>query len=398
MEERELSVEYKIKQLESEYVGIEYEEEREENMDVIDEIEEVPFNADKIRIDQQMLSLKYIMELMDGKLMELNPGYQRHVVWKETKKKSLLIESLMLRIPIPAFYFYENEDAKFQVIDGQQRLTTIHEFINNKFRLIGLEYLGDNCNKKYFKDLDIKYQQRIFRTQMAVNILDARSPKKVVYDIFRRINTGGVALKPQEMRNAICRPQVREFLKKSIENENYLKATRRRVKDERMDAQELVLRFYSFYQLYNYEKEKLYFKYSSVSTMLDEMIDNLNTMNSAEYEELYKKFNIAMQRSYDAFGECCFTKIKLEEGVVKLPVRDYINKSLFTAFSVLLMEKKYDDIDLQQKRSKLLHVFAEQLKEPAYISAITVGTGDRRCVLENFYFSKKVLELGCVDD
>lgn len=205
-----------------------------------------------------MLSLKYIMELMEADLMELNPGYQRNRVWRDNKKKSLLIESLMLRIPIPAFYFYENEDSKFQVIDGQQRLATIYEFVNNEFCLTGLEYLKDTCNRKYFKDIDIKYQQRIYRTQIAVNILDARSPQKVIYDIFRRINTGGMKLNPQEMRNAICKPLIREFLKHSTQNENFLKATRKLVKDERMDAQELVLRFYAFSQLYDYDREELY--------------------------------------------------------------------------------------------------------------------------------------------
>ncbi len=153
-------------------------------------------------------------ELIEQNLIELNPGYQRRSVWKDNKKKSLLIESLMLRIPIPAFYFYENEDGKYQVIDGQQRLTTIKEFVDGGFRLSKLEYLGTEYNKKKFKDLDTKYVQRIYRTQIAVNILDARSPKNVIYDIFRRVNTGGVNLNPQEMRNAICKQEVRDFLVK----------------------------------------------------------------------------------------------------------------------------------------------------------------------------------------
>lgn len=245
-----------IEKAKSEFAGLEYEMESDNNEDT-EYKKEIPFDADKIRIDQQMLSIKYIMELIDSGLMELNPGYQRNKVWKDNTRKSLLIESLMLRIPIPVFYFYENEDTRFQVIDGQQRLATIHEFINNEFRLTGLEYLEDTCNRKYFKDIDIKYQQRIFRTQVAANVLDARSPKEVIYDIFRRINTGGMKLNPQEMRNAICKPEVRTFLKESTKNENFLKATRKLVKDERMDAQELVLRFYAFSQLYDYEKKSL---------------------------------------------------------------------------------------------------------------------------------------------
>ena len=118
-------LEIEIEKKKAEYAGVEYEAEciGEES----GEEAEQPFDAEKIRVDQQMLSIKYMLELMEQNLIELNPGYQRRRVWKDNKRKSLLIESLMLRIPIPAFYFYENEDGKYQVIDGQQRLTTIKE-------------------------------------------------------------------------------------------------------------------------------------------------------------------------------------------------------------------------------------------------------------------------------
>lgn len=136
-------IDVKIGKLEAEEAGLDCEFEDIENKD---EENERPFDAEKIRVDQQMLSVKYMLELMEDNLIELNPGYQRRRVWKDNKKKSLLIESLMLRIPIPAFYFYENEDGKYQVIDGQQRLATIKEFVNGEFRLNGLEYLGKDYN------------------------------------------------------------------------------------------------------------------------------------------------------------------------------------------------------------------------------------------------------------
>jgi len=398
MDEKMYELEEVLLRAESEYAGLEYDQETEGTDDDRNDTQEVPFNADKIRIDQQMLSLKYIMELMEADLMELNPGYQRNRVWRDNKKKSLLIESLMLRIPIPAFYFYENEDSKFQVIDGQQRLATIYEFVNNEFCLTGLEYLKDTCNRKYFKDIDIKYQQRIYRTQIAVNILDARSPQKVIYDIFRRINTGGMKLNPQEMRNAICKPLIREFLKHSTQNENFLKATRKLVKDERMDAQELVLRFYAFSQLYDYDREELANEYSSVTLMLDDAVEKMKQMDEESLTVLYERFNEAMRRCYSAFGEYCFTKIALKDHKIVLTSRDYINKSLFTSFSVLIMERKYDGVDFEKNQNSILRAFANALENPEYVTAITAATGDKSKVKCNFACSGKVLEEGCRGD
>lgn len=383
------SIDEKIGKLKAEEAGIDYEIENMEDDE--DEENEQPFDAEKIRVDQQMLSVKYMLELMDQDLIELNPGYQRRRVWRDNKKKSLLIESLMLRIPIPAFYFYENEDGKYQVIDGQQRLTIIREFVNGEFRLTGLEYLGKDYNKRKFKDLDTKYVQRIYRTQIAVNILDARSPKNVIFDIFRRVNTGGVNLNPQEMRNAICKQEVRDFLIKSTKNENYLLATRGRVKDDRMDSQELVLRFYAFYKAYDYEKNVLHYDYPNIAAMLDDAIEELNKMQPSMREELYKKFDLAMRRTYEAFGEYAFSKIQKDGRTVKRNM-DYINKSLFSSFSVLLLNKSYDDINIKSKKEKLLLELADALSDHYYTNSITIGTGDKRNVYTNYEFSRKVLE------
>ena len=383
------NLDVKIGKLEAEEAGVDYEFEDAENDE--EQRKEQPFDADKIRVDQQMLSVKYMLELMDQNLIELNPGYQRRRVWKDNKKKSLLIESLMLRIPIPAFYFYENEDGKYQVIDGQQRLATIKEFTDGKFCLTGLEYLGNTHDRRKFKDLDTKSIQRIYRTQIAVNILDARSPKNVIYDIFRRVNTGGVNLNPQEMRNAICRQEVRDFLIKSTRNENYRKATRDRVKDDRLDAQELVLRFYAFYRAYDYENKLLHYDYSSLAAMLDDAIEELNKMGPERRGELFERFDLAMKRSFDAFGKYAFSKIQRGGRTVRRNM-DYINKSLFSSFTVLLLSPEFDNVDIKSRQGKLLQELACMLENHSYANSITVGTGDKRNVYANFEFSRGVLE------
>lgn len=221
--------------------------------------------------------------------------------------------------------------------------------------------------------------------------MDARSPKNVIYDIFRRVNTGGVNLNPQEMRNAICKQEVRDFLVRSTRNENYIVATRGRVKDERMDSQELALRFYAFYKAYNYEEDILHYDSSDIAAMLDDAIEDLNRMKSEEREKLFQKFDLAMKRSYEAFGKYAFSKIQREGSSIRRNM-DYINKSLFSSFSVLLLRSDFDNVNIKEHQNKLLLDLADALENHSYANSITVGTGNKKNVYMNFTYSKGVLE------
>lgn len=371
-----------------------FEDSIKKDVSVDDEVPEKPFDADKIRIEQQMLSAKYVFELYQMGILDTNPNFQRKPIWKENKRKSLLIESLMLRIPIPAFYFYEDEQGRFQVIDGQQRLLTIFDFMQGKFKLSGLEYIGAICNKKRFDELDERYKQRINRTQLAVNILDARSPHRVVYDIFRRINTGGIPLAPQEMRNAICKQEARDYLLKGIRNKYYLSATRKKINDSRMDSQEMFLRFVAFYQKYNYTTLKLkpHYYYSKLSDFLDDEITNIPNLTEEKRLEIYDAFEQSMKNCYSLFGDYAFVKVYIsEDKKTIMKKKDLINKSLFTSFSVILANEKYNGINLKDYRKKVLYTLAKKLEDTDYENAISGATGDRRNIICNFEYSQEVI-------
>lgn len=107
------------KRVEEEYLGTELE--IEESNDILDEM---PYNVQDIRVDQKMITIYQIEHWMKTEVLNLSPEYQRNLVWDE-KRKSALIESLLLRIPIPAFYLDEGADGIKSVIDGMQRLSTI---------------------------------------------------------------------------------------------------------------------------------------------------------------------------------------------------------------------------------------------------------------------------------
>jgi len=148
----------------------------------------------------------------DGADMNLRPEYQRRLRWTN-KQKSLLIESLLLNVPVPPVFLYENDLARYEVMDGQQRLNTIREFLSNQFTLRGLEIIS-SLNGKTYARLPPKVKRGLDRASISAVVLLQESQGKIknvsgnrFYElrrfVFERLNTGGKRLTAQEIRNAI---------------------------------------------------------------------------------------------------------------------------------------------------------------------------------------------------
>lgn len=148
----------------------------------------------------------------DGTEVNLRPEYQRRLRWNN-KQKCLLIESLLLNVPIPPVFLYENDLARYEVMDGQQRLNTIREFLDNQFTLRGLQILS-SLNGKSYKRLPPKVKRSLDRASISAVVLLQESQGKIksissnrIYElrrfVFERLNTGGKRLTAQEIRNAI---------------------------------------------------------------------------------------------------------------------------------------------------------------------------------------------------
>lgn len=213
-----------------------------------------PYDPKLIRVDTKTFSIGQIYTMINDGDIDLSPDFQRGFVWTDITRKSRLIESLLLRIPLPVFYFAQDEEGLFQVVDGVQRLTVIKSFLNNEFKLKNLEYLSE-CegqwykNKALSKELSLSgmFSRRIEQTQLYINVIDPQTPGKVKYDIFKRINTGGKALNNQEIRNCLANRRTREFLHSLSRSDEFIKATRGSVSPVRMADEELILRFIAFY-------------------------------------------------------------------------------------------------------------------------------------------------------
>lgn len=350
------------RQIEEEYLGTEFEEDDEDEEDVQNEI---PYNVQDIRVDQKMITVYQIEHWIESHTLNLSPEYQRNLVWNDNRK-SALIESLMLRIPIPAFYLDENTDGIKNVIDGMQRLSTIHDFLNDKFALKNLQYLS-GCEKKKFSELDIKFRSRIEETTLAVNILDERCPQMVKFDVFRRVNTGGVPLNTQEIRNIMAKPEVRELLKEMSNSKEFVEATKSKVKDTRMGAQELCLRYLAV--LLNYDWESRGFKkYPGLLKLMDSTILKLNSMTNQEREKVLQDFKIVLVQCQMILKELSFCKLD----------NNKINKSLFTSWAAALNFLNVENSVIEERGSIIKGKYVEVLSNGSeFYGAITSSTGTK---------------------
>ncbi len=163
-------------------------------------------NFDSVRVvkSNQDYNIDYLITSIN-KNIDLGPDYQRRSRWSTTKQ-SILIESFLLNIPVPPIFLYEKEFYEYEVIDGRQRLEAIKAFVNNEFRLKGLEYLKHLIGKK-FNDLEENVKKSLYRRTISATILLVESKTFDKYDLrmilFNRLNTGGEKLNGQELRNAI---------------------------------------------------------------------------------------------------------------------------------------------------------------------------------------------------
>ena len=310
-------------------------------MDEKSRLELKPYDPEKIRVEQKPFSVEIVVKKIKNGEIDLNPDFQRKFVWTDITRKSRLIESILLRIPLPMFYLSEDEEGIYHVLDGLQRLTVLKSYLNNEFRLKNLEYLGSECDGKFFREkkedgeevegvqkkpekyVPNKYYRRIKDTMLNFNVVDSSTPDQAKYDIFRRINTGGKPLNRQEMRNAMATDDTRRLLKALSNEEYFKKASGNSVKDTRFADQELALRFIGFYLIDQKYIGAVPYK-GNMASFLDEVMGVLNQNYSTKDEFIQKiqeDFKKAMLNAYDLFGEKAFKRTSI------------FNKALFLSVS-----------------------------------------------------------------
>lgn len=352
---------------------------------------ENPYNPDQIRVESKTFSIRLIYDMIKDGDLDLSPDFQRNVVW-DSFRKSRLIESILLRIPLPMFYFSQDEEGKLFVVDGLQRLTAIKEFMDNKLVLRDLEYLSGTCEgKTYNKDgnkIEEKYYRWFNMTQLSVNVIDPQSPSKVKYDIFRRLNTGGRPLNAQELRNCLAKEKVRKALREMAGLSSFKNATGNSISDTRMDAQELALRFIFF--RFHYKKNAIA-KYSgNMDLDLDDFVDLLNKMGDFEFDEYVTEFDSAMKNARHLFGRHAFRKVYINTD--KNSPKSLVNKALFVSWSVLLADYNYNKVKGSLNRYSFIPILGERISnDDNYYRALSYGTNGRKNILMAFEVAEQII-------
>ncbi len=327
-----------------------------------------PFNPKDVDIVSLPMAISNILDRLRYNDIILEPDFQRRPNLWDDQKQSRLIESLIIRIPLPSFYFDYDEEDRYIVVDGLQRLWTLYRFVvldkndPNRLRLKGLEYLPE-FNGLRFEELPVSIQRRIREQTIVAYLIRPGTPEAVRNSIFTRINTGGLQLEPAEIKNSVYRGQAAELLKSLAHSEAFVQATNHKVNPQRMLDCEFVNRFLAFYVL-------------GTDNYRDNLEDYLNkvllALKKAPKEELahYKEiFLKTMRLCRDVFGEIAFRKKNKDGRFGK------INKPLFECVS--LCTSTLSDLEAERllhNRDRFLKDYNRLLEDESFVDSITNGT------------------------
>lgn len=363
-----------LEALQQEY-SVEDEAEKEYSDEKI--IMEDPFNPQDIDIKTKTMSLDNIIKRLRENEIDMAPDFQRQGNLWPIEKQSQLIESVLIKLPLPAFYFDGSNDNKWLVVDGLQRLSAIKNFVVDKsMALYGLEFLKKLEGFK-FDDLPRAYQRQIEEAEIMAYIINPGTPEDVKFNIFKRINTGGLVLAAQEIRHALNQGTPAKFVAELANLQEFKKATGWVIATDRMLDREFVTRFITFYinSPADYKPD--------LDTFMSRSMGQLKYKTEEELLAIKNNFIEAMKLSSAIFSRWAFRKI-YNIATRRKP----INKALFEVWSVELAKLSDEERTLALKRRKsIFNSFVKLMNEDAFFgNAITSATGDKSRV--RYRFSK----------
>lgn len=343
-----------------------------------------PFNPNEIDVDISTVNLGSLIEQLENDEIDLQPDFQRAAdVW-DNVKKSRLIESILLGLPLPSFYFSEDpRSQKLSIIDGLQRICAIRDFMlkkNEPLKLEGLQFLK-NFEGMTYSQLARPEVKRIKSLKITMNTLRKGTPLDVKYIIFQRVNTAGEPLTPQEMRHALNQGPAAVFIKELANMESFKKATNYSVKSKRMQDRDFVNRFIAFFIGYQDYMGDL-------DMFLNDKMGELNKMTPTQRNDIRTSFDKAMKCCYQIFKDDTFRK-RYNVSDRRKP----ISKSVYDTLSVNIAWLNDTEQSLLLKKARAFKAGMIRLfNNERFNFSISTGTGQKYNVDLRFTMVKSLIK------
>ncbi len=342
-----------------------------------------PFDPRKIDITPENQNVQYLVDMLEDEHIDLSTEFQRsRDLWSPTKM-SRLIESLIIRLPIPSFYFAATDrlpptpQYPLQVVDGLQRLSALNNFVvQRNLTLMGLSFLKD-IEGKQFAQLDKSSQRALLRAQITIYIIRPGTPKKVTYILFERLNTGGLTLNPQEIRHALNQGIPAKYLEELVEIPSFKSLIT--MSDGRMKNRELALRYLAFRMTPPERYQR------PLKRFLDDAMEKLAGTKKEQRDVWKHDFNRALAVVPELLGEAAFSR---------QTQRRQFNKALFEAWSCCLAEISEAKRKNLLRRSESVQSAYRNLlnSDKSRLSiAVSVSTSDEDAVKARFEEIRKLI-------
>lgn len=298
----------------------------------------------------------------------MDPDFQRSFIWQEDKQ-SRLIESVLMRIPLPVFYLAETWDGKMVVVDGLQRLSTFENFVDKGLKLKLPE--RRDLHGKRFDDLPPKLQNRIEDCQLILYIIDSKVPQTALLDIFERVN-GGVPLTRQQMRNCLFMGPATRFLRMEAQTDLFKEATGGSLKFETMRDREMINRFCGFTILGPSEYK------GDMDDFLARTLERMNGFDDAKFKRLSAYLQTSLSNNQAIFGRHAFRKFYPGQ-----TSRAVFNASLWDVMSTVLAKVPAEvaERNAEHIRDTVIDLMNSNGR---FRDAITLGTNQENRVNDRF--------------
>ncbi|WP_432799924.1 DUF262 domain-containing protein [Poriferisphaera sp. WC338] len=333
------------------------------------EIDEIPKGERRLRTQAYDKSIFDIVEMINRGDICLDPDYQRNYIWDD-RRASLLVESILLNVPIPVIYVAEDEENRWEVVDGLQRLNSLHRFFQNEFKLQKLEVLDELIGVKY-KDLNPKAARILRNGILRIIMIFKESHSDIKYEIFMRLNQGAVSLSEQELRNCLYRGPFNDMLHELRSNKDVLTMLGLPQAHKRMADAELLLRHLTIKNGYNRETGGISTYTGNMRSSLNRYMESAKKTVASELNMVKDEFLRSTYNVLGVFGNNAFHRID-ETGNFDGRLNRAIMDAILVAFGY------FDNDDLVSRKDDIKEMLRVLINEDVeFLDAITVRTSQK---------------------